>query len=181
MQLFEFEGSVPRVHPGAYVAPTATLIGDVTIEEGASIWFGGVLRGDVCAIVIGKFSNVQDNSVIHSQEGHTFVMGAHSTIAHGCIVHGDSIGDHTVIGNGAVLSSHSTVGSNSVVAAGSLVPPRMAIPDGVIAMGTPARVRGPVVIGTKAHELTTSNAAAYVDLSARYQQAMRRVEPPSDR
>lgn len=168
MNLFEFEGKRPNIHPDAFVAPTATLVGDVTVEQGASIWYGALLRGDICSIVIREGSNVQDNSVLHSQEGHVLEVGANTTIGHSCVVHCASIGPRAVIGNGAVLLNDVVIGAGSVIAAGSIVTPGTVIPDDVLAVGSPARVRGPVEPGSAAERLVQRNADAYVKLALRY-------------
>jgi carbonic anhydrase/acetyltransferase-like protein (isoleucine patch superfamily) len=168
VKLFEFDGKRPTVHPDAFIAPTATLVGDVTVEAGASIWYGSVLRADTCSIVIREGSNVQDNTVLHSDGGRVLEVGAHTTIGHGCIVHCASIGRQTVIGNGSILLNDAVVGSETVVAAGSVVTPGTVIPDGVLAVGSPARVRGRVEPGTTAERLVQSNAHAYVELARRY-------------
>ena len=168
MSLFEFEGRYPTVHPDAFIAPTATLVGDVTVERGASIWYGAVLRADICSIVIREGSNVQDNSVLHSQDGHVLEVGAYATIGHGCIVHCASVGTRTVVGNGAILLNDVVIGAGTVVAAGSVVTPGTVIPDGVLAVGSPARVRGQVEPGSTAEHLVQGNADAYVELALRY-------------
>jgi len=166
--LFEFEGKRPSIHPDAFIAPTATLVGDVTVEKGASIWYGAVLRADTCSIIIREGSNVQDNSILHADGGHVLEVGAHTTIGHGCIVHCASIGSGSVIGNGSVLLNDAVIGSGTVVAAGSIVTPGTSIPGGVVAVGSPARVRGKVEPGTTAERLVQSNADAYVKLVGRY-------------
>jgi carbonic anhydrase/acetyltransferase-like protein (isoleucine patch superfamily) len=163
----EFEGRRPVIHPGAFIASTATLIGDVTVEDGASIWFGAVLRGDTCAIRIREGANVQDNSVLHA-DGTQLEVGPYTTIGHGCIVHCASVGPNSVIGNGSILLNDAVVGAGSVVAAGSVVTPGASIPDGVLAVGSPARVRGPVEPGSTAERLVNNNANAYVRLAQRY-------------
>lgn len=168
MGLFEFEGKSPVVHPDAWIAPTATLIGEVRVERGASIWYGAVLRGDVGPIVIGEGTNVQDNSILHVKTGDKLEIGSFSTVAHGCVVHGRSIGDGSVIGNGAVVLDESTVGSGCLVAAGSLVAPGTHIPDSCLAIGSPARVKERIAAGTHAARILETNADTYLRLMARH-------------
>ena len=168
MHRYEFEGKFPDVDPGAWVAPTATLIGDVTVEAGASVWFGVVIRADDAPIVIGAESNVQDNSVLHPRQGTPLTVGPRVTIGHGCIVHCDSIGEGSVVGNGAILLTQVVIGAGSVIAAGSLVTPGTNIPDGVMAVGSPARVKGPIQPGTSAARLMADNSRHYTDLMRRY-------------
>ena len=98
MVCFEFEGKRPTVHPEAFVAPTATLIGDVTVERGASVWYGAVLRADICTIVVREGANVQDNSVLHAAPGETLVIGRDATIGHGCVVHCREVGEQALVG-----------------------------------------------------------------------------------
>jgi carbonic anhydrase/acetyltransferase-like protein (isoleucine patch superfamily) len=144
MPLFEFEGKRPTVHPEAFVAPTATLIGDVTVEAGASIWYDAVLRADVCAIVVREGANVQDNSVLHAAPGETLTIGRDATIGHGCVVHCQGVGEQALVGNGSTLLDHAVVGPRTLVAAGSVVTPGTELPGGMVAAGIPAKPTRPV-------------------------------------
>lgn len=144
MPLYECNGKRPTIHPTAFVAPTATLVGDVRIGAGASIWYGAVLRADMAPITIGAGTSVQDNSVLHSTPDTPLVIGENCTIGHGVVFHGSSVGDRSLIGNGATVLEWVTVGTGSIVAANSLVSIKTDIPDGMQAMGSPAKVRGPV-------------------------------------
>src|SRR4051795_7369955 len=128
MPLFEFEGKRPTVHPDAFIAPTATLIGDVTVEKGASVWYGAVLRADICTIVIGEGANIQDNSVLHAAPGTSLVVGANSTVGHGCIVHCAEVGEQALIGNGSTLLGGAEIGARRLIAAGPVVTARPAPP-----------------------------------------------------
>jgi carbonic anhydrase/acetyltransferase-like protein (isoleucine patch superfamily) len=139
-----FEGKTPVVADDAFVAPTAVLIGDVTVEPGASIWFGAVLRGDNDAIVIGAGSNVQDNCVIHCAQGLPTIVGANVTVGHMAMLEGCSISDGALIGMGAIVLQRASVGARSLVAAGAVVGEGVAIPDGVLAAGVPAQVKKPL-------------------------------------
>ena len=103
MHLFEFEGKRPTVHPEAFVAPTATLIGDVTVEKGASVWYGAVLRADICTIIVREGANVQDNSVLHGAPDSVVEVGPGATVAHSCIVHGAVLEEKALLGNGSTL------------------------------------------------------------------------------
>jgi carbonic anhydrase/acetyltransferase-like protein (isoleucine patch superfamily) len=139
--VIEFEGKTPRVADDAFVAPTAVLIGDVTVSEGASVWFGAVLRGDNSAIVIGPGSNVQDNCVIHCADDLPTLVGANVTVGHMAILEGCRIGDGALIGMGAIVLQRASVGAASLVAAGAVVGEGVEIPDGMLAAGVPARVK----------------------------------------
>lgn len=139
--VIELDGKTPRVADDAFVAPTAVLIGDVTVSEGASIWFGAVLRGDNSAIVIGAGSNVQDNCVIHCAEDLPTVVGENVTIGHMAMLEGCRIGDGALVGMGAIVLQRASVGARSLIAAGAVVGEGTEIPAGVLAAGVPARVK----------------------------------------
>ena len=167
MNLFEFEGKRPTVHPEAFVAPTATLIGDVTVEKGASVWYGAVLRGDICTIVIKEGSNIQDNSVLHVTVGGTLTVGPNATIGHGCVVHCDVVGEQALVGNGSTLLDHAVLGARSLIGAGSVVTPGTEIPPGMVATGIPCRPVKPIE-GTSSELWVDSNAEYYADLARRH-------------
>ena len=126
---------------GAYIAPTAQVMGSVRIGERSSVWYGTVIRGDESPIEIGKGSNVQDNCVVHSNPGGKCVIGDHVTVGHGCIIHGCSIGDETLVGMGAIIMDGAVIGKHCVIAAGALVTGGMQIPEGSMVMGSPAKIR----------------------------------------
>jgi carbonic anhydrase/acetyltransferase-like protein (isoleucine patch superfamily) len=174
MPLFEFEGRRPQVSPGAWIAPTATLIGDVRVEAEASVWYGAVLRADNGPIVIRRGANVQDGTIMHGDGDPFMEVGEGVTIGHLCMVHGAVIGDEALIGNGAILLDGVTVGRRALVAAGAVVPPRMVIPDGMQAMGVPARITGEVTGGSK--QRVEGNGAVYRNLARRYAATARPVE-----
>src|SRR5271169_1050823 len=140
MPLFAFEGHVPTISPTAWIAPTATLIGDVRVEDEASVWYGAVLRADFGPILIRRGANVQDGSVLHGGDDPVTEIGEGATIGHLCVVHGAVIGAEALIGNGATVLDGVVIGSRALVAAGSTVPPGMSIPAGMLAVGTPARI-----------------------------------------
>jgi len=136
----EVPGRKPRVHPGAYIDPAAQIIGDVTVEEGASVWPFSVLRGDQDNYVtLGRNSNVQDNSVLHVTPEFPCIVGAGVTIGHRSVVHACTIMDNVRIGIGAVVLSGAVVEEGAQVAAGSLVPEGKVVPAGWLVMGVPAK------------------------------------------
>src|SRR5436189_265913 len=141
MPLFSFEGRRPRVHPSAFVAPTAVLVGDVTVEENASVWYNAVLRADFNPIIVRRGANVQDCTVVHVTPRQGTEVGAGATIGHNCTVHAAFLGEECLIGNGATVLDGARVGIRAMVAAGALVPPGTELRDGMLAMGTPARIR----------------------------------------
>jgi carbonic anhydrase/acetyltransferase-like protein (isoleucine patch superfamily) len=139
--IIELDGKTPQVADDAFIAPTAVLIGDVTVHAGASVWFGAVLRGDNSAIVIGKGSNVQDNCVIHCADDLPTIVGENVTVGHMAMLEGCEIGDGALIGMGAIVLQRASVGVRSLIAAGAVVGEGMEIPPGVLAAGIPAVVK----------------------------------------
>jgi carbonic anhydrase/acetyltransferase-like protein (isoleucine patch superfamily) len=171
MPLYEFEGRAPVVDPTAFVAPTATLIGDVHIAAGASIWFNAVLRADYAPIIIREGANVQDGSVLHAPPGIPVDVGPGATIAHCCVIHGAHIGSHSVIANHATVLDGAVIGARTLVAAHALVTGGTKIPDEVLVTGSPAKIKGPIA-GTGAEIWINTNGAAYQDLARRYAEGL---------
>jgi carbonic anhydrase/acetyltransferase-like protein (isoleucine patch superfamily) len=132
------------VHPTAWIAPGAVVVGDVQIAADASVWYGCVLRGDLEPIRIGRATNVQDLTVVHVDRGQPAIVGERVTIGHRAVIHGCTIEDEALIGMGAVLLSGCRIGRGALVAAGSLVREGFEVPPGRIAAGVPAVLRGPV-------------------------------------
>lgn len=172
MFVYEFEGKAPQVHPEAFVAPTATLIGDVRVEKGASVWYGAVLRADICTIVVREGANVQDNSVVHGAPDAVVEIGPGATVAHSCVVHGATIGTEALLGNGSTMLDGATLGDRAMVAAGSLVTPGTLIEGGMLAAGSPATVRKPLE-GTGAQFWVEANPPYYQDLARRHRDGLR--------
>jgi carbonic anhydrase/acetyltransferase-like protein (isoleucine patch superfamily) len=176
--LYAFEGSQPSVAESAFVAPTATIVGDVTIEDEASVWYGAVIRADFSAVIIRRGANVQDGAVIHGPPGEPTEIGAGATVAHNCVVHGAVLGPECLVANGAIVLDGARVGSRSLVAAGAVVPAGMQIPDGVLAAGVPAQVKRPIA-GTPSEFWVTTNPQAYRELATRHRTGVREVSAPS--
>lgn len=130
----------PEIAEGAWVAPTATLVGAVEVAEGASVWYGAVLRGDNEPIIIGPDSNVQDNVVFHTDEGVPVSLGRGVSVGHNAVVHGSTVGDDVLLGMGAILMNRSVIGNECLIAAGALVPEGANIPPRSLVVGVPARV-----------------------------------------
>jgi carbonic anhydrase/acetyltransferase-like protein (isoleucine patch superfamily) len=150
MPLFSFEGREPQVSPEAWIAPTATLVGDVRVEAQASVWYGAVLRADFGPIIVRRGANIQDGSVLHG---------------------GDDA--EALIGNGATVLDGAIVGRRALVAAGCTVPPGMVIADGMLVAGVPARVVGEV--SGQAKTWVDTNPAVYRDLARRHAAGIRPV------
>ena len=144
-----FCGKSPRNEGAAFVAPNATVQGDVILKPGSTVWYGAVLRGDDGTLTLGENSNVQDNAVLHCDVGGAVTLGRSGTGGHSAVVHGCTVGDGTLIGK------------NCIIGAGALVPEGMVIPDGSVAVGVPARVIKPVTEAQIAANL--HNAAHYVE------------------
>jgi carbonic anhydrase/acetyltransferase-like protein (isoleucine patch superfamily) len=172
--LFEYEGKSPTIAPDAFVAATATVIGDVTIEAGASVWYGAVLRGDDGPIIIRENANVQDGSVLHCSPTVTTEIGRGATVAHQCIVHGAVLEDEALVGNGCVVLDGARIGAGSLVAALSLVQPGAVIPPGVLAAGAPAVVKRPIA-GTPAEMWVKMNPVYYPALAQRHIKGIRPI------
>lgn len=139
-----FRGKMPRDEGAAFVADNATVLGDVTLKPNATVWYGAVLRADSGSLTVGENSNVQDNAVLHCDEGGAVQLGKNVSVGHSAIVHGCTVGDNTLIGMHATLLNHCVVGKNCIIGAGALVPEGMVIPDGMIAVGVPAKILKPV-------------------------------------
>lgn len=156
-----FCGKSPRNEGAAFVAPNATVQGDVILKPGSTVWYGAVLRGDDGTLTLGENSNVQDNAVLHCDVGGAVTLGRSVTVGHSAVVHGCTVGDGTLIGMHATLLNHCVVGKNCIIGAGALVPEGMVIPDGSVAVGVPALVIKPV---TEAQiEANLRNAEHYVE------------------
>ena len=138
---FELGGKRPKVHPDAYIAPTAVLIGDVVVEAGASVWFGAVLRGDDAQIRIGEGANVQDNAVLHCAENLPTILEPNASVGHSAQLEGCVVEHGAVVGMGATMLQRSRLGAGSMLAAGAVLQEGMEVPPGHMAAGVPATVK----------------------------------------
>jgi carbonic anhydrase/acetyltransferase-like protein (isoleucine patch superfamily) len=166
MTIYAFEGKEPRIADDAFVAPGATLIGDVVLEAESSVWFGAVLRGDFDRIVVGAGSCVQDNAVLHAAEGLPTIIGAGVTVGHAALLEGCVVEDGALIAMGAIVLQRARVGAGALVGAGSVVREGQEIPPGVVAAGVPAVVKKDVD-GSSRRWVETA-AAEYRELRRRY-------------
>lgn len=135
-----FEGVEPTRDSKSFVAEGARVIGKVTMKEFSSIWFNSVARGDVNSIEIGRYSNVQDNSVLHVADHSPTIIGDYVTVGHNCVIHGATIEDHCLIGIGAIILNNAVVGKGSIVAAGALVREGQVIPPHSLVVGIPGKI-----------------------------------------
>ncbi|HJL14866.1 MAG TPA: gamma carbonic anhydrase family protein [Sandaracinaceae bacterium LLY-WYZ-13_1] len=165
MTLHPYKGISPTIDPAAYVAPSADVVGDVTLGAESSLWFGAVARGDVNPLRIGARTSIQDNAVMHATGGWTEThIGDDCTVGHGVILHGCTVGDRVLVGMGSILLDAATVGSDCIIGAGSLVTMRTEIPSGVLAFGRPAKV---------IRELTDEERAQIRESAGHYVQLVR--------
>ncbi|MGL4346059.1 MAG: gamma carbonic anhydrase family protein [Cellulosilyticaceae bacterium] len=162
----KFREYSPKIDETVFVAPNATVIGQVSIGESASIWHGAIIRGDEATITIGPKTNVQDGVVIHIGHDRPTVIGEGVTIGHRAIVHGAEVGDYTLIGMGSTILDGAQIGKNCIIGANSLVTSHTRIDDGMMAVGTPAKVIRPLT-----HEEIQKlydSANSYVSLAKEY-------------
>ena len=159
----EYKGIEPKIDETAFIAESADVVGQVTIERNANIWYGTVLRGDDNYITVGENTNIQDGSIVHISEKFPTIIGNNVTVGHKSIIHGCEIGDNTLIGMGSIVLDGAKVGEFTLLGAGSLVPPGKEIPSGVLAMGSPAKVIRE--LSQEEKENLTKSALKYVKLA----------------
>lgn len=164
--ILEYQGKRPIIGERVYIAPNATVIGDVEIGDDASIWFGVVLRGDSGRIVIGRGANVQDNTVIHTSRHHSTYVEENVTIGHGALLEGCVVKAGAVIGMGAIILHEVEVGEQSMVAAGSVVTPGTVVPPRTLVAGSPAQIKKE--LSGAALRAVEGSASAYLELKNRY-------------
>lgn len=169
--IYEYRGKAPRLGRDAYVAPGAVLLGEVELGEGASVWFGAVLRADNAPIRVGPRSNIQDNCVVHVDEGLPVTLGSDCVVGHAAVLHGCTLGDRVLVGIGARVLDGAVVEDDVVIGAGALVPERARLVSGQVYMGVPARlVRA---LRDDERERIAQGALHYVEKASLYRQARR--------
>lgn len=173
MALYQLDDIVPEVAESAWIADSAEVIGRVALEDDVSVWFNAVIRGDNEPIRIGRGSNVQDGSVLHSDHGLPLTIGQNVTVGHQVILHGCTIGDETLIGMGAIVLNGAKIGKNCLVGAGALVTEGKEFPDNSLIMGSPAKVVRELT-PEQAHRVRQS-AVNYVANAARHRDGLRRL------
>lgn len=167
--LIRYRDKMPVVHESVFIAEGAKIIGDVQIGKDSSIWFNTVVRGDVHFIRIGERTNVQDNCVLHvTHERFPLRIGSNTTVGHGAIVHGATVGDYCLIGMGARVLDDAGIGSHCLVAAGAVILEGMKVPDGMLVAGVPARVKRPLT--TEERQKLARSAQNYVDYVKLYRE-----------
>ena len=173
MAIYQLDDLKPVVHPTAWVADNAHVIGSVKLAEDTSVWFGVVIRGDTSTIQVGKGSNIQDNSVLHADEGMPLAIGEGVTVGHQVMLHGCTVGDNSLIGIGAIVLNGAKIGSNCLVGAGSLVTEGKEFPDGSMIIGSPAKaVR---MLSPEQIEGLKMSARHYIDNARRYKTGLKKL------
>jgi len=168
---FELSGKRPTVHPDAYIAPTAVLIGDVEVGAGASIWFGAVLRGDEAAIKVGDGANIQDNAVVHCARDLPTLIERNASVGHSAQLEGCVVGEGALVGMGATMLQRSRLGAGSMLAAGAVLGEGKSVPAGHLAAGVPATVRKP--LDGSSQSWVGTAARHYQDRAVRYRADLR--------
>ena len=167
--ILPFDGIEPTVHPDAWLAPTAAVIGNATIESRASLFYGAVVRADMDRVVLGAGSNLQDNVVVHTDYGFPTWIGAGVSVGHAAVVHGCTVEDDCLIGMNATVLNGATIGAGSLVAAGTVVLEGTVIPPRSLVAGVPGTVRR--ALTDAEFDRVVANAKIYEDLAARHRQA----------
>lgn len=170
---FALGGKRPKVHPDAYIAPTAVLIGDVEISANASVWFGAVLRGDESKISVGRGANVQDNVVIHCADNLPTLIEEDATIGHSAQLEGCIVERGALVGMGATMLQRSRLGAGSMLAAGAVLTEGSEVPPGHLAAGVPATVKKP--LAGSSDGWVASSARHYQERSVRYRAGLERL------
>lgn len=173
MAIYQLDDDIPRIADTAWVADSAQVIGRVELHEGASVWFGAVLRGDNEWITIGRGSNVQDGTVMHTDMGYPLTIGEHVTIGHQAMLHGCTIGDGSLIGIQAVVLNNAKIGRNCLVGAGALVTEGKEFPDGSLIMGAPAKVVGQLT--PERFERLRQGALSYAQKADRFRRGLKKI------
>jgi carbonic anhydrase/acetyltransferase-like protein (isoleucine patch superfamily) len=171
--LYQIEERIPTVHATAFVAPTAHLIGSVVLEENASVWFQVVIRGDNDLLTIGRDSNVQDGSVLHTDTGIALTLGRGVTVGHKVMLHGCTVGDYSLIGMNAVVLNRASIGSYCMIGANALITEGKVIPDGSVVMGSPGKIVRQVT--PQERQVLEGSAAHYVENAKRYREKLKVV------
>ena len=156
----------PTIHPSAFVAPQATVLGDITIGAHSSVFFGAVARAEYAPITIGANTNIQDNCVLHTDPAFPLTVGDGVTVGHSAILHGCTVEENALIGMGAIVLNGAVIGKNSIIAAGALIPQNSVIPENSLVIGTPGKVRRAVT--AEEIEANRHSAEEYIEVGAMY-------------
>lgn len=176
MPILPYKGIWPTIEDNVFIAPGAMVIGDVTIREGANIWYNTVIRGDTAPIVIGRRTNIQDNCTLHVDPDSPLTIGNECTIGHGAVVHGATLGDQVLVGMKAVVLNHAQVGSKTIIGACALVGEHKNIPEGVLIIGIPAKYVRELTEAELEHIVTS--AEGYYERSLEHKNSARFLTDP---
>ena len=171
--IYELDGISPIINDSAWVADDVNLIGKVTLAAKSSVWFGSTLRGDNEMLTLGEGSNIQENSVLHTDMGYPLTIGKNCTIGHKVMLHGCTIGDNTLIGMGAMVMNGAVVGKNCLIGAGALITEGKVIPDGSLVMGAPGKIIR--TLTDEAIEGLTRSALSYQKNAERYRKGLKPI------
>jgi carbonic anhydrase/acetyltransferase-like protein (isoleucine patch superfamily) len=171
--LYALGDKVPQVHASCFVADNAQVMGSVVLEEDVSVWFGVVMRGDNDPLLIGAQSNIQDNTVIHTDHGIPVRVGRGVTVGHQCMLHGCTIGDYSLIGIGAIVLNGAKIGKHCLIGAGALITENKVIPDRSLVMGSPGKVVRQ--ISDEQALILEASAAHYVENAKRFRSDLRQI------
>jgi carbonic anhydrase/acetyltransferase-like protein (isoleucine patch superfamily) len=172
MAIYQLDDVVPQIAASAWVADSASVIGRVRMDEGASVWYGAVLRGDNDLIRVGRNTNIQDGSVLHTDAGFPLTLGDHVTVGHQAMLHGCSVGDGTLIGIQAVVLNGARIGRKCIVGAGALVTKGKEFPDGSLIVGSPARLMRTL----EPEQFEAHQAGHYVEQARRHRGGIKRID-----
>jgi len=172
--IYEFEGKKPVIGKGCYVHPEATIIGDVTLEEGCYVGAGARIRGDWGKISIGRESNIQENCVIHVGVGLSVQLGPQSHIGHGAILHSTTLGEHVFVGMASIIMDGTEIGDGCCIGAGAVIPENKQIPPHKLLVGVPAKIIGDVSEAMKKH--LEQGTAYYIGLPARCNKGLKEIK-----
>lgn len=173
MAIYELDGKAPKLGEGAWVAPTADVIGDIVLGKDATVWFGAVARGDTATITVGDRSNVQDMTMLHADEGIPCTIGEDVTVGHKCILHGCTIGDRALIGMGAIVMNNAVIGEESIVGAGAVITENKEFPPRSLIVGAPAKAIRTLDDNTV--QFLKGSAAHYAQNGKRYGAGLKKV------
>ena len=174
MAVYQLDELTPHLDADAWVADSASVIGDVVMDAHSSVWFSAVVRGDTATIRIGEGTNIQDGSVLHADYGVPLTIGKHVTVGHMVQLHGCTIGDESLIGIGAIVLNHAKIGKNCLVGAGSLVTEGKEFPDGSMIMGSPAKVVRQLT--PEQIEGLRGSARRYMDNAQRFRTGLKKLD-----
>ena len=172
--ILPYQGKTPVIDSTAFIAPTAAVIGDVTVGAGSSVWFGAVVRGDFQPITIGQNTNIQENATVHVMRDVPVHIGDNVLIGHNAVVHCSRIGDNTLIGMGSIVMGYSEIGENVVIGAGTFLPQHKKIPSNSLVFGNPAQI----VRALRDDEIEALQEAAsnYANLGAEYKRIIEEMK-----